>query len=80
MLESCGEVPDTSVTISLNQLSRRTGLSCPTVIESLARLEDLGLVVLTTPRAGEDQDLLCVGPAGQPDRLRPGAPSLVPRA
>jgi hypothetical protein len=53
MLESCGAVPDTSVTISLNQLSRRTGLSSPTVIESLARLEDLGLVVSTTHERGK---------------------------
>jgi hypothetical protein len=53
MLESCGGVPDTSVTISLNQLSARTGLSCPTVIESLGRLEDLGLVVSTTHERGK---------------------------
>jgi GNAT superfamily N-acetyltransferase len=44
MLEACGGEPDRSVTISLSQLMRRTRLSCPTVIEGLARLEDLGLV------------------------------------
>jgi hypothetical protein len=53
MLELCGGVPDTSVTISLNQLSTRTGLSCPTVIDGLARLEDLGLVVSTTHERGK---------------------------
>ncbi|HMB07222.1 MAG TPA: hypothetical protein VKP69_26275 [Isosphaeraceae bacterium] len=53
MLEVCGGVPDKSVTISLNQLMARTGLSCPTIIESLARLEDLGLVVSTTHERGK---------------------------
>jgi len=53
MLEACGGVPDRSVTISLHQLMRRTRLSCPTVIEGLARLEDLGLVVSTTHERGK---------------------------
>jgi hypothetical protein len=53
MLEACGGLPDQSVTISLNQLTRRTGLSCPTVIEGLVRLEDLGLVVSTTHERGK---------------------------
>lgn len=53
MLESCGGLPDQSVTISLGQLSARTGLSCPTVIEGLGRLEDLGLVVSTTRERGK---------------------------
>jgi hypothetical protein len=53
MLEGCGGAPDRSVTISLSQLSRRTRLSCPTVIESLSRLEDLGLVVSTTHERGK---------------------------
>ena len=35
MLEACGGLPDRSVTISLNQLMKRTRLSCPTVIDSL---------------------------------------------
>src|SRR5438270_9662372 len=48
MLEDCGGVPDRSVTISLNQLMRRTSLTCPTVIDGLSQLEDLGLVVSTT--------------------------------
>lgn len=53
MLEGCGGVPDKSVTISLSQLTKRTSLSCPTVIESLSRLEDLGLVVSTTHQRGK---------------------------
>jgi DNA-binding MarR family transcriptional regulator len=53
MLEDCGGVPDKSVTISLNQLTARTGLSCPTIIKSLARLEDLGLIVSTTHERGK---------------------------
>lgn len=53
ILEACGGQPDTSVTVSLNQLMKRTKLSCPTVIDSLARLEDLGLVVSTTHERGK---------------------------
>jgi hypothetical protein len=53
IIEASGGVPDRSVTISLNLLRQRTQLSCPTVIESLARLEDLGLVVSTTHQRGK---------------------------
>jgi hypothetical protein len=53
MLESSGGKPDRSVTISLSQLTKRTGLSSPTVIESLTRLEGLGLVVSTTYQRGK---------------------------
>jgi replication initiation and membrane attachment protein DnaB len=53
MIEACGGVPDRSVTVSLSLLMRRTQLSCPTVIESLSRLEDLGLVVSTTRQRGK---------------------------
>lgn len=53
MLEACGGEPDKSVTISLSQLSRRTRLSCPTVVEGLARLEELRLVVSTTHERGK---------------------------
>jgi hypothetical protein len=53
MIEACGGVPDQSVTISLNRLMRRTQLSCPTVIDCLSRLEDLGLVVSTTHQPGK---------------------------
>ncbi len=53
ILEACGGVPDQSVTMSLKQMMVRTKLSCPTVIESLARLEELGLVVSTTHERGK---------------------------
>ena len=53
VIEACGGLPDRSVTISLSVLMRRTRLSCPTVIDSLARLEDLGLVVSTTHQPGK---------------------------
>src|SRR3954465_5715893 len=45
IMEACDGLPARSVTISLNQLMKRTKLTCPTVIDSLARLEELGLVV-----------------------------------
>ena len=48
-----GGEPDKSVTISLRQLMARTRLSCPTVIESLVKLEGLGLVVSTTHERGK---------------------------
>ena len=53
MLERSGGRPDRSVTISLSQLTKRTGLSSPTVVDSLTRLEDLGLVVSTTHQRGK---------------------------
>jgi hypothetical protein len=53
IIEACGGVPDRSVTISLNVLMRRTQLTCPTVIESLARLEELELVASTTHQRGK---------------------------
>jgi hypothetical protein len=53
IIEAAGGLPDRSVTISLSLLMRRTHLSCPTVIESLARLEELGLVVSTTHQRGK---------------------------
>ncbi len=53
IIEACGGVPDRSVTISLRLLMQRTLLSCPTVIESLSRLENLGLVVSTTRQRGK---------------------------
>jgi hypothetical protein len=53
IIEACGGIPDRSVTMSLSVLMRRTQLSCPTVIESLSRLEDLGLVVSTTRQRGK---------------------------
>jgi replication initiation and membrane attachment protein DnaB len=53
IVEACGGTPDRSVRLSLSQLMDRTHLSCPTVIESLARLEALGLVVSTTRERGK---------------------------
>jgi replication initiation and membrane attachment protein DnaB len=52
MLEASGGRPDRSVCLSLSQLTERTRLSCPTVIDSLSRLEALGLVVSTTRQRG----------------------------
>ena len=62
IIEACGGLPDRSVTISLNQLMKRTCLSCPTVIESLARLEELGLVVSTTHERGKVKTYYLPGP------------------
>lgn len=53
MIEACGGEPDKSVTLSLRQLTTRTKLSSPTVIESLGQLEELGLVVSTTHERGK---------------------------
>ena len=53
MIEACGGEPDQSVTMSLSQIMARTRLSCPTVIDGLARLEALGLVVSTTHERGK---------------------------
>lgn len=53
VIDACGGVPDRSVTISLSLLMQRTQLSCPTVIQSLAELEKLGLVVSTTHQRGK---------------------------
>jgi hypothetical protein len=52
-VEACGGIPDRSVTLSLGQITRRTRLSTPTVIDSLVRLEELGLVVSTTHERGQ---------------------------
>ena len=53
VLEACGGIPDQSVTMSLSQIMAKTRLSCPTVIDSLSRLESLGLVVSTTHERGK---------------------------
>ena len=63
IIEACGGVPDRSVTISLRLLMQRTELSCPTVIESLSRLESLGLVVSTTRQRGKSENLLRLRPS-----------------
>lgn len=53
MLQESGGIPDKSITLSLNQLMKKTHLTCPTVIDGLARLEELGLVVSTTRQRGK---------------------------
>jgi hypothetical protein len=53
MVDACGGIPDRSVSVSLRELTARTRLSCPTVIDSLSRLESLGLVVSTTHERGK---------------------------
>lgn len=70
MLETSGGRPDQSVTVSLSQLMKRTRLSCPTVIESLARLEDLGLVVSTTHQRGKVKTYYVSDPPAPPDGVR----------
>jgi replication initiation and membrane attachment protein DnaB len=53
VLQACDGQPDRSVTLSLRQLMERTKLSCPTILESMTRLESLGLVVSTTHQRGK---------------------------
>ncbi len=66
VIEACGGLPDRSVTISLSLLMRRTRLSCPTVIDSLARLEELGLVVSTTHQPGKVKTYYVSNPPAEP--------------
>jgi DNA-binding MarR family transcriptional regulator len=47
-----GGKPDRSVRMSLSQMMASTRLTCPTVLDALARLEKLGLVVSTTRETG----------------------------
>jgi hypothetical protein len=64
IIEACNGLPNQSVTVSLNQLVKRTDLSCPTVIDSLARLEELGLVVSTTHERGKVKTYYIPGSSG----------------
>jgi hypothetical protein len=66
IIEACDGLPNRSLTISLKQLMNRTGLSCPTVIESLTRLEQLGLVVSTTHERGKVKTYYIPGPSSEP--------------
>jgi len=66
IIEACDGLPDQSLTISLSELMQRTGLSCPTVIESLTRLEKLGLVVSTTRQRGKVKTYYVPGPSREP--------------
>jgi Bacterial regulatory protein, arsR family len=66
IIEACNGLSDRSVTISLSQLMKRTHLSCPTVIDSLAQLEELGLVASTTHERGKVKTYYVPGPAASP--------------
>jgi hypothetical protein len=66
IIEASEGLPDRSVTISLSQLMRRTRLSCPTIIESLTRLEELGLVVSTTHERGKVKTYYVPDPPSEP--------------
>ncbi len=68
MLEASGGQPDRSVRLSLAQLRRGTGLTAPTVIDALARLEGLGLVVSTTHEAGKVNTYYVSDPPPDPQR------------
>lgn len=68
MVEACGGLPDTSVTLSLRQIMARTRLSCPTVIDSLSRLEGLGLVVSTTHQKGRIKTYYVSDPPATPSK------------
>jgi hypothetical protein len=71
IIEACNGIPDRSVAISLSQLTKRTHLSCPTVIESLSRLEELGLVVSTTRERGKVKTYYVPGPSPIPPSEKP---------
>ena len=58
MIEACGGLPDRSVTISLKLIMQRTRLSCPTVIDSLARLEGAWACGVDDSPAWQGKDLL----------------------
>jgi hypothetical protein len=71
IIEASGGVPDQNLTISLNRLMQRTKLSCPTVIESLGRLEELGLVVSTTHERGKAKTYYICDPPPAPVEIVP---------
>jgi hypothetical protein len=71
IIEASGGLPDCSLTISLNRLMQRTKLSCPTVIESLGRLEELGLVVSTTHERGKVKTYYICDPPPAPSESIP---------
>ncbi len=52
LVQAGGGQPDRSVCMSLQEIMIRTRLTCPTVLDGLARLEKLGLVVSTTRERG----------------------------
>jgi DNA-binding PadR family transcriptional regulator len=63
MIEACGGQPGQSIQVSLRELMERTELSCPTIIDSLARLEELGLVVSTTRERGKVKTYFVADPS-----------------
>ena len=67
VLGACGGEPGRDVTLSLSQLMAGTQLSCPTVIECLARLERLGLVVATVNEPGKMKTYFVPDPTEQAD-------------
>ena len=67
VVEAADGQGDCSVRLSLNTLMRRTGLSCPTVIDALARLEAVGLVVSTTRERGKTRTYYLPDPPDQGD-------------
>lgn len=62
MLTACGGEPGRSVTMSLRTIQNATNLSCPTVIDCLDRLENLGLVVHTIHKPGHANTYYIPGP------------------
>ncbi|WP_165231938.1 hypothetical protein [Aquisphaera insulae] len=66
IIEAADGRSDCSVTISLNRLMSRTGLSCPAVLDGLGRLEALGLVVSTTRQRGKVKTYYIPGPPDGP--------------
>ncbi len=66
IVEAAEGRPDRSVRVSLRELSERTGLTCPTVIEALARLEELGLVAATNRRRGQVKTYYVADPPDPP--------------
>jgi hypothetical protein len=66
VVEACGGQPGSSVRLSLAQIMARTRLSCPTVIDGLARLEELGLVVSTTRERGKVKTYYVADPTDRP--------------
>ena len=68
IVEAAEGQPDRSVRVSLRELSERTGLTCPTVIEALARLEELGLVAATNRRRGQVKTYYVADPPDLPSQ------------
>lgn len=70
IVDACGGQPDRSVELSLRQLTERTSLSCPAVIDCLGRLEALGLIASTTRPRGRTKTYYVPDPKQQRAALR----------